>query len=113
MNSSIITSINNIMNQTDSSRTAGTYHIANVDSNGSPINGFTTNGNGIEASFTVNVDSNGKADITVTSGGSEDNAPQYHIGDTITIENSKLGGSVNGDLSFKVASVSAVTYPSI
>lgn len=92
-----ITSINNIRGQTDSSRTAGTYNISS--------DGFTTNSNGTEATFTIVVDSNGEANITTTSGGKH-----YKVGHVITIGDSQLGGGGGVPLVFYVASTSAIAY---
>jgi len=75
----------------DALRTAGTYDIDT---------GFTTNGNGSGAQFTVVVNSSGAATITVDTVG--DN---YAPDETITIPDSLLGGGGAAALTFKVATI--------
>jgi len=72
-------------------RTAGTYDI---DS------GFTTDGNGTGAEFTIVVDGSGAATVTVDTVG-DDYAPD----ETITIPDSLLGGGGAADLTFDVATI--------
>ena len=75
----------------DALRTAGTYDIDT---------GFSTNGNGSGAQFTIVVDSNGAASITVDTVG--DN---YAPDETITIPDSLLGSGGAAALTFKVATI--------
>tara|TARA_B100000085_G_scaffold179545_1_gene163763 strand:+ start:573 stop:3626 length:3054 start_codon:yes stop_codon:yes gene_type:complete len=75
----------------DALRTAGTYDIDT---------GFSTNGNGSGAQFTVVVNSSGAASITVDTVG--DN---YAPDETITIPDSLLGGGGAAALTFKVATI--------
>lgn len=75
----------------DGLRAAGTYDI---DS------GFTTDGNGTGAEFTVVVDGSGAATITVDTVG--DN---YAPDETITIPDSLLGSGGAAALTFKVATI--------
>ena len=75
----------------DALRTAGTYDIDT---------GFTTNGNGSGAQFTVVVNSSGAATITVDTVG--DN---YAPDETITIPDSLLGSGGAAALTFKVATI--------
>ena len=62
----------------DSDRTQGTYLIDDDD--------YTTDGTGTGAKFTVVVDANGAATITVTNSGEG-----YIVNETITVADSKLG----------------------
>lgn len=75
----------------DALRTAGTYDI---DS------GFTTDGNGTGAEFTVVVDGSGAATVTVDTVG-DDYAPD----ETITIPDSLLGSGGAAALTFDVATI--------
>ena len=73
------------------SRTAGTYDIDT---------GFTTDGNGTDAQFTVVVNGSGAATVTVDTVG-DDYAPD----ETITIPDSILGGGGAPNLTFDVATI--------
>ena len=75
----------------DALRTAGTYDIDT---------GFTTNGNGTGAQFTVVVNGSGAATVTVDTVG-DDYAPD----ETITIPDSLLGSGGAAALTFKVATI--------
>ena len=77
----------------DSSRTAGTYTIGTSNYSVSPSGG--TN-----ATFSIVVDSNGAATVTVTAAGSG-----YSINDTITVADAQLGSGGGAALTFDVASV--------
>lgn len=77
----------------DALRTAGTYDINS---------GFTTDGNGTGAEFTVVVDGSGAATITVDDGG--DN---YAPDETITIPDSLLGSGGAAALTFDVATITS------
>ena len=77
----------------DSSRTAGTYTIGTSNYSVSPTGG--TN-----ATFSIVVDSNGAATVTVTAAGSG-----YSINDTITVADAQLGSGGGAALTFDVASV--------
>jgi hypothetical protein len=76
----------------DPLRTAGTYTIGESD--------YTTDASGVGAKFSVVVDNNGAATVTVTTGGSG-----YVINETITIDDSKLGNGGAADLTFDVATI--------
>lgn len=70
---------------------------------GSPYtitSGFTTDGNGSGAEFTIVVDGSGAATVTVDTVG--DN---YAPGETITIPDSLLGGGGAADLTFDIATI--------
>lgn len=70
------------------------------DNSGSPYTittGFTSDGNGSGAEFTVTVDGSGAASITVDDGGDD-----YAPGETITIPDSLLGSGGAADLTFDV-----------
>ena len=82
-----ISTVTNI-GSADVLRVAGTYDI---DS------GFTTDGNGTGAEFTVVVDGVGAASITVDTVGDD-----YAPGETITIPDSLLGSGGAADLTFDV-----------
>ena len=73
------------------SRTAGTYDINT---------GFTTDGNGTGAQFTIVVNSSGAATVTVDAVGNN-----YAPDDTITIPDSLLGGGGAAALTFDVATI--------
>jgi hypothetical protein len=76
----------------DALRTAGTYDI---DS------GFTTDGNGTGAQFTIVINGIGQASITSIDAVGDDYAPD----ETITIPDSLLGGGGGAPLTFKVESI--------
>ena len=73
------------------SRTAGTYDINT---------GFTTDGNGTGAQFTIVVNSSGAATVTVDAVGNN-----YAPDETITIPDSLLGGGGAPALTFDVATI--------
>lgn len=74
-----------------SSRTAGTYNV----------NSFTTSGNGTGATFTVTIDSNGAASVSVTDKGNN-----YVANDRIIIADAQLGGGGAVELIFRVETAS-------
>ena len=76
----------------DALRTAGTYDI---DS------GFTTDGNGTGAQFTIVINGIGQASITSIDAVGDDYAPD----ETITIPDSLLGGGGGAPLTFKVETI--------
>ena len=78
----------------DVNRLAGTYTIGASD--------YTTDASGVGATFTIVVDGDGAATITVTSIGSG-----FVVDETITIADDKLGGAGGADLTFDVATISA------
>ena len=79
------------VSEADALRIAGTYDINS---------GFTTNGNGTGAEFTVVVDGSGAATVTVDTSG-DDYAPE----ETVTIPDSLLGNGGAADLEFDVATI--------
>ena len=81
----------------DSSRTEGTYTIGSSDYSVSP-----TGGTG--ATFSIVVDSDGAATVTVTAGGDD-----YDVDDTITVADAQLGSGGGAALTFDVASVGPAT----
>lgn len=72
-------------------RASGTYDINS---------GFTTDGNGTGAEFTITVDGSGAASITVDTAGNN-----YAPDETITIPDSLLGSGGAADLTFDVATI--------
>ena len=75
-----------------SARTAGTYAIGATD--------YTHTGSGIDATFSIVVNSSGAAAVTVIAGGD-----RFVIGDIITVADNKLGGGGAAVLTFKVANI--------
>lgn len=73
----------------DALRTAGTYSAVSA-----------TGGAGSGATFNVVVDGTGAATVTVASAGTG-----YAVGNTLTIDDSDLGGGGGADLTFNVASL--------
>ena len=86
-----ITSVDTI-SAADGNRTQGTYLIDDDD--------YTTDGTGTGAKFTVVVDANGAATVTVTY-----NGEGYVVNETITIADSKLGSGGGAALTFDVATI--------
>jgi len=88
--------------KTDGDRTAGTYTIAAGD--------ITTGSSGAGATFTVVIDDDGEAFVTMTGAGS-----LFAAAETITISNSDLGAGSDGagnpaaDLVFTVDAVTATS----
>lgn len=82
----------NSIGATDASRTAGTYAIDTTE--------YTTNGNGTGAEFSVFVDNNGQATVSITTVG--DN---YAPGETITIPDTRLGNGGAAALTFNIATI--------
>ena len=89
-----IASVDSYQNRTDSNRPQGTY--TNVSYS------VQNSSDGTGATFTIVVNSNGKATATITNSGKG-----YVVNDTITVNNSQLG-NVSGvpNLKFDVASIS-------
>lgn len=73
----------------DASRTAGTYSIGRLD--------YTTASTGVDATFTVVVDSSGAATVSVTAPGGN-----FTDDEVVTIADAKLGGGGAADLTFQV-----------
>jgi hypothetical protein len=78
----------------DSDREEGTYQIGADD--------YTTDGDGEGASFTVVVDSDGAATVTIQDAGFG-----FEVGDTITISDTLLGDGGAANLTFAVSAVSS------
>ena len=78
----------------DGSRTEGTYTIG--------ANDYTTDGDGVGATFSIAVDNTGAATVTIVTGGTS-----YAVDDTFTVTDAKLGGGGGASLTFDVATVGA------
>ena len=78
----------------DASRTAGTYNLVTGD--------YTTANTGDNAHFTVVVDSNGAASVTVTAPGGG-----FTDDEVITVQDAQLGGGGGAALTFQVDGLSA------
>lgn len=85
-----IESIGSYENQTDASRTPGTYTITS----------YSTTGQGEDASFEVVVDSSGTASVTVINPGKN-----FQVGEIISISDTNLGNGGGEDLIFRVTDV--------
>jgi flagellin-like hook-associated protein FlgL len=86
-----IADINGFVNQQNALRPAGTYIVT-----ASPTSGE-------DAIFEIQVDEDGKADVTIINSGSG-----FGIGDTITINDADLGGGGALDLQFSVNGVTDI-----
>ncbi len=84
----------------DASRTAGTYTLGTSD--------YITQASGANATFTVVVDSNGAATITVTDDGSG-----FIVNETVTVADAQLGSGGGAALTFDVTAIhgSTATVP--
>ena len=84
----------------DASRTQGTYTIGTSD--------YITQADGANATFTIVVDSNGAATITVTDDGSG-----FIVNETVTVADAQLGGGGGAALTFDVTAIhgSTATVP--
>jgi len=78
-----------------SARTAGTYAIGATD--------YAHTGSGIDATFSIVVNSSGAAAVTVIAGGD-----RFVIGDIITVADNKLGGGGAAVLTFKVSNIGGI-----
>ena len=98
-NASGIATVGNI-GAADASRTAGTYNLGTSD--------YGTQASGANATFTVVVDSNGAASITVTDDGSG-----FIANETVTVADAQLGGGGGAALTFDVTAIhgSTATVP--
>jgi hypothetical protein len=74
----------------DPARTLGTYQIG--------VDDWGSNGAGVKATFQVIVLSGGACTVTITSGGDG-----FIVGETITINDSKIGAGGGADLTFDIA----------
>ena len=90
-NASGIKTVGNI-GAADASRTAGTYNLGTSD--------YGTQASGANATFTVVVDSNGAASITVTDDGSG-----FIANETVTVADAQLGGGGGAALTFDVTAI--------
>ncbi len=90
-NASGIKTVGNI-GAADASRTAGTYNLGTSD--------YGTEASGANATFTVVVDSNGAASITVTDDGSG-----FIANETVTVADAQLGGGGAAALTFDVTEI--------
>jgi hypothetical protein len=90
-NASGIKTVGNI-GAADASRTAGTYNLGTSD--------YGTEASGANATFTVVVDSNGAASITVTDDGSG-----FIANETVTVADAQLGGGGAAALTFDVTAI--------
>jgi hypothetical protein len=77
----------------DSDRVEGSYEIA--------FDGYSTSGDGVNATFLIEVDEDGAATVTVVDAGSG-----YEEGEIITVSDALLGNGGADDLTFEVSSVS-------
>ena len=84
----------------DASRTQGTYTIGTSD--------YITQADGANATFSIVVDSNGAATITVTDDGSG-----FIVNETVTVADAQLGGGGGAALTFDVTAIhgSTATVP--
>ena len=82
----------------DASRTQGNY----------PNVTYSATGNGSGATFDISVNASGAATVTVTGGGIS-----YAIGDTITVNDSQLGGGGAANLTFDVAATGGFSYTNV
>ena len=76
----------------DASRTAGTYTLGTSD--------YSTQESGANATFTVVVDANGAASVTVTDDGSG-----FIANETVTVADAQLGGGGGAALTFDVTAI--------
>ena len=90
-NASGIKTVGNI-SAADAARTAGTYTLGASD--------YGTEASGANATFTVVVDSNGAATITVTDDGSG-----FIANETVTVADAQLGGGGGAALTFDVTAI--------
>jgi len=90
-NASGILTVGNI-SAADAARTAGTYTLGASD--------YGTEASGANALFTVVVDENGAASITVTDDGSG-----FIVNETITVADAQLGGGGGAALTFDVTAI--------
>jgi len=90
-NASGIKTVGNI-GAADASRTAGTYTLGTSD--------YATQASGANATFTIVVDSNGDASITVTDDGSG-----FIVNETVTVLDAQLGGGGAAALTFDVTAI--------
>ena len=90
-NASGIKTVGNI-GAADASRTAGTYNLGTSD--------YGTEASGANATFTIVVDSNGAASITVTDDGSG-----FIANETVTVADAQLGGGGAAALTFDVTAI--------
>jgi hypothetical protein len=84
-----ITNFNNVSGA-DASRVAGTYTLTKDD--------WSSNGNGIDATFSIVVDGTGAATVSVTNGGDG-----FIEGETITVNDTNLGNGGAANLTFDVS----------
>ena len=87
-----IANVNTFVNLVDASRPAGTYTVT-----ASPTSGT-------DAIFEITVDADGKADVVIVNSGSG-----FDHGETITINNSDLGGGGAGNLQFNVNGITDIS----
>ena len=88
-----IADVNTFFNRTDALRRAGSYTVT-----ASPASG------GEDAIFEIKVSASGKADVVIVNSGSG-----FDNGETITINDSDLGGGGAGNLQFNVNGVTDIT----
>ena len=90
-NASGIKTVGNI-SAADALRTQGTYTLGTSD--------YSTQESGANATFTVVVDANGAASVTVTDDGSG-----FIVNETVTVADAQLGGGGGASLTFDVTTI--------